>query len=116
MKTFRLILVLFLASCNSQDEFLYTGDLTVTSGRVKGYFSVPIEDYTIGLFDINALQTNKYDRRDAIALGKFVEGKVEFNDINVGNYVVALASTFFHPPRKTIQIQAGRTTTIDLFD
>ena len=70
---------------------------------------------TVGLFDINVLETNRYWASEAILIRTFNEEKLEFKEINTGNYVVALTSSN-RSFSKTVQIKAGKSITIDLFD
>lgn len=108
---FILTLAAFLMACN--EEIHYTGDLVVTSGTVTSIDGVPISQISVGLFDISELQEPFAFPNHALSEKKFVQGKIEFKGINPGNYVVCRIYT---DGFKTVQVKAGQTSTINLFD
>ena len=106
-----ILAVAFLMSCN--EEIHYTGNLVVTSGTVTSIDGVPISQISVGLFDISELQEPFAFPNHALSEKKFVQGKIEFKGINPGNYVVCRIYT---DGFKTVQVKAGQTSTINLFD
>lgn len=107
-----LIAALLVTSCNS-DVILSTGNITVTSsGDTLG--GTPIDMFSVGLFDINVLVTEQFLSDEAISQKFFNKGKVKFNGLNPGNYVVVLMSQT--GIRKTVQVTSDKTVTIDLLN
>ncbi len=115
-KLFGLLIVLsMLNGACTKDEFTITGSLKVTTFGRTQVGGIPIDDLTIGLFDISAQVTNTYSSKDVIEEQEIVGGQVLFENINYGNYVVTLI-TFGNSYRKAVQIRAGELTTVNLFD
>jgi TctA family transporter len=104
-----LISGLSLVSCND-DEI--TGEIIVTAGRLTGYDGTPIGLLNVGLFDMNVLVTNRFFHNEAISTEVFIQGRVEFKEVNPGNYVVALVPS--GGLRQTVQVRAGKSVTVDL--
>ena len=99
-----LILILFIAiSC--KDDTQYTGNLVVTgSDRTEN---------SVGLFDIGVLYNGQTWPEYALAIKTMTNGRVEFDNLNPGNYVIAI---IYSDDPKAVQVRVGQTTTIDLFD
>jgi hypothetical protein len=112
-----MIVLLTLGSC-SKTEIQYTGNLTiiVTTGTTYGTptgGTIPIDQVTVGLFDPSILVQRIFAASYALDAKTFNNAKVQFDNINPGNYVVAvIGSTGSY---KIAQVKIGQTTTLDLF-
>lgn len=113
MKTFTrlLALVLYLTtSACSEEEVPLVGSLEVfwTQQSVGG---TPLNQYKVGLFDMSSLANYRFMETEALET-KTLAAKVEFTNLNPGNYVVALYALPEY--RKVVQVRAGQTATVIL--
>lgn len=119
MKSIHFIIIslgLALLSCSNDDDdvVVHTGNLIVTSVGANIVNGKPVNQLTVGLFDISASVTNDYFGRYALYTKDFNDqGTVEFEGLNPGNYVVAIISMSSY--RKTAQVNVGKTTTVNIF-
>lgn len=104
------LMLLLLISCS---KIPYTGNLVLNAGTVTTIGGRPIEQYSVGLFDISVLQQPFADPQFAIETKSFWNGRIEFEDINLGNYAVAI---IYSEEFKTVQVKVGQTTTVDFFE
>jgi len=108
-----LLLVGMLLSACEKEEFQYTGDLIVVTDGVQNLEGVEVRDLQVGLFDISVLETERYFTRHAIAVRNMSTFQVRFEDVNPGNYVVAVIN--YSQFRQAVQVKAGEEVKIELF-
>lgn len=107
-----VILAVFGMACD--DDTTYTGDIVVISDGVTTVNGTPVDDLLVGVFDMNVLVTTRYFMDEAIVTSQFKGGKIKFENLNMGNYVVVVFNqTGF---RQTVQVKAGKTITVNIFD
>lgn len=112
--TIGMFIMLALLGMACDDDTTYTGDIVVISDGVTTVNGTPVGDLLVGVFDMNVLVTNSYFMDEAILTRQFKGGKIRFENLNMGNYVVVLLDqTGF---RRTVQVKAGKTITVNIFD
>jgi hypothetical protein len=111
---FTCLVFVFALFISCQEEIKYTGNLTVTYGAVQTVDGIPIREVTVGLFDPTIMESTFAYSRYAIKTNKFISGSAKFEGMNPGNYVVAVINSH-QSYYKVVQIKAGQTTSINLF-
>jgi len=109
--TLLLFAVLTLFAC--EKEAAYTGDLIVITDGVQNLQDVQVRDLEVGLFDINALADERYFSRHALEVRRMTTFQVRFENINPGNYVVAVIN--YSQFRQAVQVKADETVEVKLF-
>lgn len=114
-----LIITLLLIGCRKDEEYFYTGDLTVVTNQtiINGQ---NITNIQLGLFDMRFYDqpANFLSGREALYTERFNGQQLTFEDVNSGNYFVAAlrpnetSSSY----RRVIQIKAGQTVTLNFFN
>lgn len=109
MKRLLLMLLIVATACN-EEEVQYTGSLVVywNQPTVNGS---PLNQHKVGIFDMTSLANYRFLESEAIEL-KTLDSRVDFTDLNPGNYVIALTALVEH--RKVGQVKVGKQTTIIL--
>lgn len=95
-----------------EEEVTYTGSLTVywNPPTVNGS---PLNQFRVAIFDMSSLANYRFSETEAIEV-KTLNSRVDFMDLNPGNYVVALLE--LPDFRKVGQVKIGKQTTIILME
>lgn len=110
-----VILAVFGMACDDDTTYTtYTGDIVVISDGVTTVNGTPVDDLLVGVFDMNVLVTTRYFLDEAIVTSQFKGGKIKFENLNMGNYVVVVLDQAGF--RQTVQVKAGKTITVNIFD
>lgn len=98
-----------IISC-TEEEVAYTGSLTIywNPTTVNG---APLNQFKIGVFDMSSLANYRFLETEAVEI-KTLDSRVDFIELNPGNYVVALIE--LPDIRKVGQVKVGKQTTVIL--